>query len=142
LLLVRWIHALAAITWIGGILFVALVVVPVTRQIEDSALRARLIRDMGVRFRAVAWVSLGLLILTGLVSLWAYPFLLTSPRFLWKLGLVVWTLMLSALHDFVIGPRAGEPGADPAMRIRASWVARINAVVALVIVLLGLSLRD
>lgn len=141
LLVVRWIHVVSAITWIGGMLFIALVLVPVTRAIEDDALRGRLIRNAGARFRTVAWVALGLLVVTGLVNLWAYPFLLTSPRFLWKLGLVVWVLMLSALHDFVLGPRAGAPDADRDARARASWVARLNAAVALVIVLLGLSLR-
>ena len=38
-LLLRWLHVVAAITWIGGMLFVALVLVPVTRR-EDPALRA------------------------------------------------------------------------------------------------------
>ncbi len=54
--------------------------------------------------------------------------------------LIVLTLILSAFHDFVLGPRAGAPGADSAARLRASWLARINVLVALVIVLLGLSL--
>jgi hypothetical protein len=45
------------------------------------------------------------------------------------------------VHDFVLGPRAGVPGADPALRVRASWVARLNVLVALGIVALGLSLR-
>ncbi len=141
MLLVRWVHVVSAITWIGGMLFVALVVGPVTRRIEDTTLRIRLIHLMGVRFRTVAWIALGLLIVSGLINLWADPFLLGSPRFLVKVGLVVWTLMLSALHDFVIGPRANAPDADPAARRRASWIARVNALVALAIVLLGLSLR-
>ncbi len=141
MLLVRWVHVVSAITWIGGMLFIALVVVPVTRPLEDAELRSRLIRQIGVRFRAVAWIGLTLLIVTGLVNLWAHPSLLLSPRFLWKLGLVISALLLSALHDFVIGPRAAAPDADPAARVRVSWVARINALVALVIVLLGLSLR-
>jgi len=54
--------------------------------------------------------------------------------------LVVLALILSAVHDFVLGPRAGAPGADPSARVRASWVARINVLVALAIVAFGLSL--
>jgi len=45
------------------------------------------------------------------------------------------------LHDFVLGPRAGRPGADPSARVRASWIARVNVLVALAIVALGLALR-
>jgi uncharacterized membrane protein len=140
-LLVRWIHVLSAITWIGGMFFIALVAVPVTRRMTDASLRRTLIQQMGVRFRAVGWIALTLLVVTGLINLWIYPFLLSSPRFLWKLGLVIWALLLSAIHDFVLGPRAGAADADDAARLRASWIARINMAVAIVIVLLGLSLR-
>ncbi len=141
LLLALWLHVMSAIIWIGGMLFVALVAVPAMGTLADVPLRARLLRELGLRSRAVSWIAIGFLILTGLINLWAYPFLLESPRFLWKVGLVVWALMLSALHDFVLGPRASGPDADPDARTHASWVARINAVVVLVIVLLSLSLR-
>jgi uncharacterized membrane protein len=140
-LLVRWIHVLSAITWVGGMLFIALVLVPVARALGDPALRTRLVRDTGRRFRTIGWIALGLLVVTGLVNLWFRPFLLHSPRFHWKLGLVVLALILGAFHDFVLGPRAGAPGADPSLRLRASWIARVNLVVAVVIVLLGLALR-
>ena len=140
-LLVRWLHLLAAITWIGGMLFIALVLVPVTRRFADPAVRARLLQESGRRFRAVAWVALGLLVATGLANLWLRPYLLAAPRFQWKLGLVVLALALSAVHDFVLGPRAGRPGADPAARTRASWLARVNVLVVLAVVLLGLALR-
>lgn len=138
-LLLRWVHVLAAITWIGGMLFVALVLVPVTRR-EDPALRVRLFHAVGVRFRTVGWIAVGLLVATGLGNLWLNPYLWASPRLHWKLGLVALALILAILHDFVLGPRAGAPGADPSVRIRASWLARINVLVVLVIVLLGLSL--
>ena len=139
-LMIRWLHVLAAITWIGGMLFVALVLVPVTRRLEDAALRARLLHAVGLRFRTVGWIALGVLVATGLVNLWRHPFLLASPRFQVKLALVVLALILSALHDFVLGPRAGTPGADPSARVLASWVARVNLLVVLAIVWLGLSL--
>jgi len=139
-LFLRWLHVVAAITWIGGMLFLALVLVPVTRRLGDAALRARLFHAVGVRFRTVGWIALGVLVATGLANLWLHPSLLTAPRFQWKLGLVVLTLVLSAVHDFILGPLAGAPGAAPSVRVRASWLARTNVVVVLVIVLLGLSL--
>jgi putative copper export protein len=136
----RWLHLLAAITWIGGMLFIALVLVPVVRRLPDEGLRARLVQDIGYRFRTVGWIALGVLVATGLVNLWFAPFLLSSQRFHLKLGLVALALGLSVLHDFVLGPRADRPGVDPGARARASWLARVNVLVALAIVLLGLSL--
>lgn len=121
-------------------LFIALVLVPVIRRLEDQGLRARLVQAVGLRFRTVGWIALGVLVVTGLFNLWMHPVLLSSPRLHGKLGLVVLALILSAFHDFVLGPRAGAPGADPSARVRASWIARINVLVVLMIVLLGLSL--
>lgn len=139
-LVARWIHVLAAITWIGGMLFIALVLVPITRRLEDPTLRTRLVREIGLRFRTIGWIALGVLVATGLVNLWLYPGLLYSPRFHGKVGLVILALLLSALHDFVLGPRAGAAGANPSTRVYASWIARVNVLIVTLIVLLGLSL--
>ena len=141
MLFIRWVHVLSAITWVGGMLFIALVLVPTARGFDDARLRTRLIQESGRRFRTVGWIALVLLVLTGGLNLWLQPFLLGSSRFHWKLGLVVLALILSGFHDCVLGPRAGLPGADASIRVRASWIARLNVVVALAIVLLGLSLR-
>jgi putative copper resistance protein D len=140
-LAVRFVHVLAAVTWLGGMLFIALVLVPVTRGLDDAALRGRLVRDSGRRFRTVGWIALGLLVVTGLANLAFRPELLGAPRFWAKAALVALALVLSAVHDFVLGPRAGRPGADPAARVRASWLARVNVLIVLAIVLLGLALR-
>jgi copper resistance protein D len=140
-LLVRWLHLMAAITWIGGMLFVALVLVPVTRRLADPALRTRLFQETGRRFRTVGWIALAVLLASGLGNLWLRPYLLWVPRFQWKLGLVLVALVLSAVHDFVLGPRAGRPGASPALRVRASWLARANVLIVVIVVFLGLALR-
>lgn len=140
-LLLRWLHVLAAITWLGGMFFVALVLVPVTRRLEDAALRTRLVQDAGRRFRTVGWIALGVLVLTGIGNLLISPYVLGNWRFHAKLLLVLVALGLAALHDFWLGPRAGAPGADPAWRVRASWVARVNVLVVVAVVLLGLALR-
>src|SRR5262245_33153303 len=123
-------------------LFIALVLVPVARGFDDARLRTRLIQESGRRFRTVSWITLAILVVTGLLNLWLHPSLLGSFVFHWKIGLIVLALILSAFHDFVLGPRAGLPGADPSVRLRASWVARLNALIALAIVFLGLLLRS
>jgi copper resistance protein D len=138
-LLVRWVHALAAVTWLGGMLFIALILVPVIRRVPDPLLRLDLISQTGKRFRTVGWIALGLLVATGAVILLRRPWLLRAPAFQAKAGLVLLTLVLSALHDFVLGPRAGKlPPSATAPRRRLTWIARLNVLVVLTIVLLAL----
>jgi copper resistance protein D len=137
----RFLHLTAAITWIGGMLFIALVLVPVTRGLDDVGLRRRLVQVTGRRFRVVGWIALGALVATGLANLALRPELLGAPRFGVKAVLVAAALLLSAVHDFVLGPRAGRPDLYPAARTQASWLARVEIVVVLVIVALGLALR-
>ena len=140
-LVVRFLHVVAALTWVGGMLFVALVLVPVARRLEDPLQRRRLFHTVGVRFRAVGWAAIGLLIATGLVNVWLRPELLTLGRFWMKIVLVILALALEAIHDFVLGPRAGQPDARPFLRAAASWVARTTVLLVLVVVYLGLSFR-
>jgi uncharacterized membrane protein len=136
----RWLHVLAAVIWLGGMLFITLVLVPVLRRIGDSALRSELLGQVGRRFRSVAWVALGLLLASGVANLLARPWYLKSAAFQVKLALVVLALILSVLHDFVLGPRANRSSAQGPRR-RVSVIARVNALVVLAIVLLGLALR-
>lgn len=145
------IHLLAAIVWIGGMFFLALVGAPALRGLDDPALRSRLFHAIGVRFRTVGWWAIAILVATGLVNLhvrgllstevlgsrdfWSTPM---GTALAWKLGLVAAMVGLAALHDFWLGPAAsrGGPGSPAAARARraASWMARINAVLALALV--------
>jgi uncharacterized membrane protein len=140
-LLIRFVHLVAALTWVGGMVFVAAVLVPVTRRLDDPALRRRLMHEAGVRFRAVGWVAIGVLVATGLVNIWLRPELLTLTRFWVKAALVGLAIVLSGLHDFVLGPRAGRPDAPTSIRPAASWIARLNVLLVLAVVYIGLSFR-
>ena len=141
-LFLRWLHVMSAVIWLGGMVFIALILIPVTRRVQDPLVRAELISETGKRFRTVGWIALGLLVATGVLILLRRPWLLRAPAFQYKAGLVVVTLALSALHDFVLGPRAGRtPPSATAARKRLSWIARLNVLIVLTIVLLGLSLR-
>lgn len=159
----QWIvfmHIVAAIAWIGGMVFVALVLVPVLRR-ESPRMRAALLDAVGRRFRTVGWIALGVLIVTGIGNLrnrglpWERVFSadlftgLFGRLLLVKLTFVLVTLVLSGIHDWVLGPAAtrtaqqtGPAAEERAARLRrgASWLARLNALVALVIVFLAVAL--
>lgn len=151
------VHVLAAMLWVGGMLFLGMVGAPVLRRVEPAPLRARLFRDLGRAFRPVGWGALAVLVATGVMNLafagvlrggrlasaafWSAPY---GRTLAWKLTAVAAMLVTSALHDFVFGPRAGrlDPGTAAAVRARsrAAWLARTSVVLGLVVVIAAVRL--
>lgn len=154
-----WLHLLAAMTWIGGMVFLALVLVPACRLPAYQGIATSLVHVTGVRFRVVGWICLGVLLLTGTFNL-AYrglglsallsgpaPFGFFGQILRIKLPVVAAIFLISARHDFVIGPRATAVGStDPAsaearrLRAWASWMGRVNLLLGLAVVALGVML--
>jgi copper resistance protein D len=150
-----FLHVLGAAVWVGGIVFLMAVAVPVARRFEPPS-RARIIREVGQQFRLVGWATLGLLLVTGAYaatmrgatmqnvldgSFWTTAFGRTLAA---KLGVVAVMVASSFTHDFVLGPataRAQAVGRDP-IRLRqiAAWLARITAILAAVVVFLAVLL--
>lgn len=153
--LLVYIHLLAAIAWLGGTLSLAIVLVPLLRTIQGPpGAGTRILSRAARRFRVLAWVALTVLVSTGI---WIVLKRGVSPADIFtgngwfiqalriKLALVALVLLLSALHDFVIGPRlarrleslgapvAGDESVRQQRRL-VSWLARINLLVALAIV--------
>jgi uncharacterized membrane protein len=158
-LLTVWLHILAAIVWIGGMAFLGAVLVPVLRTDEFEHIRTPMLYETALRFRWVGWVTLGVLVVTGFlnVGLRGYPWsALVSAEFWqsawgtllgWKVGLVTIVLALSAVHDFVLGPRtvkvlAETPDAPEAERLRrwSSWMGRLTLLLSLAILALAVAL--
>jgi putative copper export protein len=151
------IHLLAAMLWLGGTFFLAIVGAPVLRRVEPAELRSELFRRLGTRFRAVGWIAIAVLVMTGITNLAFRGMLnletLGSPAFwqrpygqalAWKLALVAVMLALAAVHDFALGPRAsryalGSPEAEAARR-SAAWLARANAVLGIALVAVAVRL--
>lgn len=151
------VHVLAAIVWLGGMFFFALVGAPVLRRVEPADLRADLFRRLGTRFRGLGWLLIGTLIVTGVLNLrhmgLLHAGILTDPTFWssnlgralgWKLAGVGTMVVCSALHDFIWGPLGGRlpPGSDAARRARrtAAWLGRANALAGIVTVLAAVRL--
>jgi uncharacterized membrane protein len=68
-----WIHMAATIVWIGGLFFQAVVLNPSLAQSRHPEIWPDVLRAMRRRFEPLAWLSLGLLIATGLVQMEASP---------------------------------------------------------------------
>lgn len=144
-------HVLAALVWLGGMISLALVGAPVLRAVEPPELRQRLFDAIGRRFRSVGWSAVLVLVVTGLYNIsargWLHRAVLLDSGF-WrtdqgrtlgiKLAAVAVMLVTGAVHDLVDGPAAGRaaPGSDESLRLRrrAMLLARLNAVLGLVVV--------
>jgi len=148
-----WLHILAAVIWIGGMLFLSLIAVSVLRRIEAPLVRRDLFRAMAQRFRGLVWICIAILILTGIVNVLYYGNTTAGSPYMTvlhiKLGLVVFLVVMGLLHDFVIGPRAaralsrdGLPptGTDLLMVELAPWIGRFNLLLGIVILMLAAAL--
>ncbi|MFB6262828.1 MAG: copper resistance protein CopD, partial [Bradymonadaceae bacterium] len=58
------IHVLSAVIWVGGLLFIPLVVVPASRTLPEPQ-RPRQLAEVGRRFRHVGWSAVTLSLATG-----------------------------------------------------------------------------
>jgi len=158
-LLSVWLHIMAAIVWVGGTIFLVVVLVPAIRRPEFAGIASALIRFTALRFRWVGWVCFGIFVLTGIVNLEARGIGLQELQdaIFWqgsfgrtlaiKLILVAAILLISAFHDFFLGPRAAAAWeADPAsaetlrLRRQAVQLGRLNLLLALVVIVLGVML--
>lgn len=152
------IHVLAALIWLGGMFFLALVGAPVLRAVEPVELRQALFDQLGRRFRAVGWITIGVLVVTGIANLYFRGMLHAQAvwangafwRSTWgtalavKLAAVLVMLVVEGYHDWVLGPRAGQMVAGSpeasAFRARASMYARISALCGIIIVVAAVRL--
>jgi len=152
------VHVLAAMLWLGGMFFLGVVGAPLLRAIEPPELRQRLFQAIGERFRAVGWWAIGVLLLTGIVNLhyrgWLHWEGVLGSAAFWRTGtglnlaakLTAVTIMIvtAAVHDFIQGPRAGRatPGSPEALAFRrnAALLARINAIVGVLLVVAAVRL--
>jgi putative copper export protein len=148
-----YLHILAAVSWLGGMVFLVVVFVPLLRKPGTAERAALLFHEAGARFRVLGWCALATLAVTGALNVWVRGFGLTDwltgrvfagewgRTLLHKLSLVVVILVVSVLHDFWIGPKAvrlarEQPDSEERAqwRRRASWMGRVTFLLALAIV--------
>ena len=154
-----WLHIMAAAVWIGGSIFLAAVLIPASRRPELGTMGSLLIRVTAYRFRWIGWLCFAVFLLTGVFNLFYRGMLSKSLLLLdfWcssfgavlamKLFLVLVIIVISAVHDFFIGPRAitewrVDPHGPETVRLRRKSVqlGRLNLILGLVASILGVML--
>ena len=145
--LLVWLHLLAAISWIGGIIFLSVVLVPVLKSEPFASQKALLFRTIAMRFRAVVWGAIAVLLFTGPLLLQQRKIPIADPSgwpmvLVAKLGLVAILLPLTLTHDLIIGPRVGRivqlptksrTRFDHTLVLWSPWIARFSLVLALTV---------
>ncbi|MBI3994763.1 MAG: CopD family protein [Nitrospirae bacterium] len=146
--LLIWIHLVAAVAWVGGMIFHRLVLRPSLAGISPPAkgqdLLTGILVRMDSRYKTLRWLSLATLLVTGIVllineggsarmeSAWGAVLML-------KLLFVLIVIGLTAIHDVGMAPaRAIPSGASSQPPGRASdWVSDTIFALGLVIVLIA-----
>jgi uncharacterized membrane protein len=112
LALVFWLHLLATVTWVGGIVAISILVLPAAKRSLKPADQLAFIEAIQKRLEPMAWFCLGLLIATGLFQLSANShyngFLNVSTTWslaiLVKHGLVAVMVVVSAVQTWEVLP--------------------------------------
>ena len=148
-------HMAATVAWVGGLVFQSLLLPGATRSLEPLP-RARLYAALARRFQPVAWISLAVLVFTGLSQMAAHPsyagFLTIDNR--WAQAILAKHLAFGAMvlvagwQTWGVQPHLGRllllqaAGAEasgselPRTLLRFDRLTRANAALALVVLAL------
>lgn len=141
-------HIFAAVSWVGGMIFLSLVLAPLVRGRKAAPEFMALFRSAALRFRPVVWVAMATLVMTGPMLLSHRGLNVMAPAS-WpgivtvKLTLVALLLFLTLLHDLVFGPQVSRVSAiaksqrttgEQVIFKSARWLPRLSLLIALAVV--------
>ena len=152
LTLTFWLHMLATVVWIGGLVALALLVLPAVQRSLEPEARAAFLDQIQRRMESLGGFSLFLLLATGMFQMSANPnfegyLAYTNPwgkAMLLKHGLFVLMLGISAAQTWWLLPNIrraallqkrgkGDPSTVEKMRRRETFLFRINLVLSMLI---------
>lgn len=144
-----FIHIISVSIWIGGMLFIPLVLVP---SIKKQPNRVLLLYKTGIKFRFYGWISVLVLFITGLLNMYfkglpfTWDFIAHSSYgklLSIKLFLFVLMLLIASIHDFYYGSKSIDEMQhinNGKFKLMARWTGVVNLLLALIIAFLGIAL--
>jgi uncharacterized membrane protein len=156
LTLTYWLHLLATVVWIGGLVALSVLVMPAARKSLSAEDYARLLGAIQPRLQQMGWFSLMVLIFTGLFQMVAHPNYLgfLAVRNTWAVAMLTKHLavglmiILSAYVTWWLTPalqrlallqangREIDPKQAEKLHQREEWMMQVNLLLAVVILLL------
>lgn len=150
----NWLHMMAGFTWLGGLIFVNVVLSPV---VQPKGLPPEFVRIMGMeRFRYYAWGSIGTIILTGIFNILHGMANSTGPApslfvgaLLTKIAIVAIMIAVTMVNSVVIRrrlvnakPTPGGPSPEiKRMGRRLVLMSRVNLALGSVVLLMVALMR-
>ena len=133
---VLWLHLILASFWVGGMLFLSLVLVP---YIKDKPFKGEAFQEIGKRFSLWGtFITLALLLTSGLYLAFVLHGGLERRTIKEKLFLFLVILLISLLHDLWAGRKALE---SEKHRRWARRLGLLNLLLALIMVYMGVRIR-
>ncbi|HJW90853.1 MAG TPA: CopD family protein [Anaerolineales bacterium] len=154
LTLAYWLHMLATVAWIGGLVTLSILVLPAARQTLDARAYAELLARLRRRLDPLGWLSLLVLAGTGLFQMSASPnyqgFLAFSNR--WAVAILVKHIVflgiiaISAYLTWGLIPRLGRAAlllargqaaaSLPDLQRQETLLMRVNLVLGILVLAL------
>ena len=124
-----FIHIICACIWLGGMFALIIFFIPLRK--ENYFLD--MVNKVGNQFKFVGWIILPLLLLTRIFnSFWGFYILTWLKILLFSIIVII-----SAIHDFYIGPKATKTK-DKKLIKYSRIIGSINFILAIIMVLLGI----
>ena len=117
--IIDWLHLIAMVAWIGGVFINNLALSPSARESLEPPVMGRFMGSYMKRFRVLAYVCMGILVVTGVIMTFFSPqyaggFDLSGPWALFLLLkhiLVVVLIIIGVYILEVLNPKMGRAGA-------------------------------
>ena len=153
--LAYWLHMLATVAWIGGLVALVILVLPAARRSLEAEPYARFLEQLQRRLDPLGWLSLAVLLATGLFQMSANPnydgFLTISNR--WAVSMLVkhilfvgmigvsayltWGVLPSLRRIALMRVKGVDAQAAEKLQNRETLLLRINLILGILI--LGLT---
>lgn len=154
LALAYWLHMMATVLWIGGLVVLSLLVLPAAQKSLDAETYARFLGEIRRRLEPLSWFSILILLASGMLQmsansnyagflairgLWASAILIKHILFGLMVaisGYVTWGI-IPALRRMALLQASGKPAPDiEKFQHRSILLTQINLVLGVLVLLL------
>ena len=153
--LAYWLHMLATVVWIGGLVSLVIIVLPVARRTLKPDLFAQFLAGIQRRLDPLGWLSLSVLLVTGLIQMsanpnyngllgisnrWAASILIKHILFLGMIAVsayMTWGLFPAIRRNALLKAKGSDAKEKDDLEKREIFLLRLNLVLSVLI--LGLT---